>query len=180
MAHNSLTYQLTRTDLFRGLTPFQITEIARNSERVMFQPGDTISACGAQSDRAILVIEGEVTCTEGAGAEETFDGDQAGLMIGEMAMFIDDFEHPSTFLARSPTKALMIGRTAMLDQMANDAEMAEYLVAKMAERLDRLVEQLRHIEIQLSDASDADDGLRLGGDVTRSRLADIPAAPVVH
>ena len=180
MAQNALTYQLTRTELFSGLTPFQITEIARNSERVMYRPGEMISVCGAVSDRAVLVVEGEVECTDGAGAGEPFVGDQAGLIIGEMAMFIDGFEHPSTFAARSATKALMIGRAAMLAQMGHDPEMAEHLVTKVSQRLSNLVQQLRQIENDLDQYCQSDNTGGAGDPAATLIRGTIPSAPMMH
>lgn len=180
MAHNLLTHQLTRTDLFRGLSSRQISEIARNSERVMFSPGDDISVCGESGDEAILVIEGELECTKGVGAGQPLVGDQAGLMIGEMAMFIDDFEHPSTFTASSKTKALMIRREAMLAQMADDPEMAELLVAKVTQRLGDLIEQLRQIETDLGEIDEADSTAGQGAFIGEPNSSIVPAAPIIH
>lgn len=149
MTQDVLTTRLRNAALFQGLTPFQITEIARHAERVMYRPGNIVTVRGEISDKAILIIEGELDCLDGIGASTEQIGNQAGNVLSEMAMFIDNFEHAATFRARSLTKALLISRRAMLRQMATDPAMAEQLVAKVSARLSSIVNELRTIEASL-------------------------------
>ena len=93
MAHTSISAHIARAAIFQGLSAAQIGRISRNAERVLFQPGDDITVQGETSDQAILIVEGEIDCVAGVGADCNFDGDQGGKVLGEMAMFIDDFEH---------------------------------------------------------------------------------------
>ena len=128
-------------ELFGELTPMQITEIARNAERVMFSEGATIAKSGEAADAAILVIDGKVERSS-VNARPEDESISSGMLIAEMAMFTD-FEHDSTFTARSAVKAMRIPREAMLAQMADDPELADRFIHKVAGRL-------RHVTVELA------------------------------
>lgn len=49
---------LRHAEIFSGLSPMQITEIARHAERLMYQPDQVIARSGDASGGAILIIEG--------------------------------------------------------------------------------------------------------------------------
>ena len=146
MVQDILTTQLAQSALFAGLSPLQLREIARNAEKVMFQPGDRLTVTGEPSSRAILIVDGELDCIDGVGRELERTGNQAGLVLGEMAMFIDDYAHSATFAARRPTKAALISREAMLAQLSEDPHLAEHLVARVSDRLRNLVDEIREVE----------------------------------
>ena len=122
MTQTSISNHIARASLFQGLDADQIDRIARRTERVLFQAGDNITIQGEVGDKAILIVEGEIDCVAGVGTDMDFEGDQGGAMLGEMAMFIDDFEHPATFKARNQTKALLIDRREMLQELADDPD----------------------------------------------------------
>ena len=154
MAQAAISAHIARAAIFQGLSPSQIDRISDNSERVLFQPGDDIAIQGEISDQAILIVEGEIDCVAGVGADAEFDGDQGGKMLGEMAMFIDDFEHPSSFKARNHTTALLINRRDMLKELAKDPEMTDLLVQRVSSRLQGLIAKMREIEVHFSDGAE--------------------------
>ena len=154
MAQAAISAHIARAAIFQGLSSAQIDRISHGSERVLFQPGDDIAVQGEISDKAILIVEGEIDCVAGVGADAELDGDQGGKMLGEMAMFIDDFEHPASFKARNHTKALLINRQEMLKELAEDPEMTDHLVQRVTSRLHGLIGQMRKIEAQVSDETD--------------------------
>ncbi|MEM7749465.1 MAG: cyclic nucleotide-binding domain-containing protein [Pseudomonadota bacterium] len=156
MTQAPLSAYIARADIFQGLSADQLERISRRTERVLFQPGDDIAVQGETSDQAILIVEGEIDCIAGVGADAEFVGDQGGKMLGEMAMFIDDFEHPATFKARVQTKALLINRNEMLEELAQDPEMTEYLVQRVSSRLNNMIAEMRRIESDFSSGIDQD------------------------
>ena len=149
MTQTSISNHIAQTYLFQGLDADQIDRIARRTERVLFQAGDYITIQGEVGDKAILIVEGEIDCVAGVGTDMNFEGDQVGAMLGEMAMFIDDFEHPATFKARKLTKALLIDRREMLQELANDRDLTDHLVRQVRSRLNGLIAQMRDIEQDL-------------------------------
>ncbi len=155
MIQPAISAHIARAAIFQGLSPAQINKISQGSERVLFQPGDDIAVQGELSDKAILIVEGEIDCVAGVGADVELEGDQGGKMLGEMAMFIDDFEHPASFKSRNHTKALLINRTEMLKELADDPEMTDHLVQRVSSRLQGLIAEMREIEAHFTD--DADD-----------------------
>src|SRR6185436_8542068 len=54
MAIDRLVAPLLRVPLFAGLKPLQLTELARQAERVKFQRGDVITKAGEPGDGAYL------------------------------------------------------------------------------------------------------------------------------
>jgi CRP-like cAMP-binding protein len=52
MAIDRLVAPLLRVPLLAGLKPLQITELARQAERVVFRRGDTITRAGEPADGA--------------------------------------------------------------------------------------------------------------------------------
>jgi CRP-like cAMP-binding protein len=153
MISKVLINALRQVELFGELSPMQITEIARNAERIMYPAGAIIAKAGDSAPSAILLIDGQVDCITTMHPPMT-SRLVAGTLIAEMAMFTP-FEHGATFVARSPVKAMRIPRQAMLAQMAEDPGLAERFVKKVAGRL-------RHVVVEMARISglDVDDGAK--------------------
>ena len=87
MAIDQLVAPLLRVELFMGLKPLQITEIARLSERIVFRPGDTITTAGQEADAAFLIVSGAAEWLPCAAAtNQSPEPIEIGSLIGEMAM----------------------------------------------------------------------------------------------
>lgn len=144
MAIDALVRPLLDVELFQGLKPLQITEIARRADRIVFKPGDVIVARDTDGDAAILIVAGEAARVAGPGlpGEERI---AAGSLLGEMAMLIDTV-HSSTIVARSAVRALRISREEMHQQMEADPELADHFVARISSRLSKLAAELRAID----------------------------------
>jgi CRP-like cAMP-binding protein len=159
MAAETLVDPLQRVALFQGLTPQQLSLIARRAERVMFRIGQTVVGAGAAGDGAYLIVFGE--------AEVLADGDAsgsrivpAGSLIGEMAMLVDA-EFPATVIAKTAIRALKITRAALYAQMENDPDLAAHFVGRINSRLQAMAEDLRQIEQGLAAPdSEVSNGLR--------------------
>ncbi len=155
MAIDALIAPLLRVEIFQGLSPLQITEIARRAERMVFRPGTKITEAGRDADAAYLIV---------GGAAESLSFDDDGMpeeveeasLIGEMAMLI---EHTfgATVVARSNVKCLKILRSEMHAQMLDDPTLAETLGANITARLTRVADELRSIDNDVAATEFGDD-----------------------
>lgn len=145
MAINALVQPLLGVELFQGLKPLQITEIARRADRIVYRPGDVIVAEDTTGDAAILIVAGEAARMSGPGLGGQVEPVAEGSLVGEMAMLVDTV-HSSTVIARSAVRALRISRSELLEQMEADPELAEHFVARITGRLSRLAEELRAVD----------------------------------
>ncbi len=158
---DAVSAHLVRLEIFQGLKPLQITEIARHAERVVYKAGQVLIEDGHAGDSAIIVVGGEAVRTK-APMARTHEEEpiEPGSMLGEMSMLIET-DYSSTVIARSDVRALRISRDAMLTMMLEDPALAEHLVAKVARRLHNIAAELRKIDVVLAAVSTphaADDG----------------------
>ncbi len=155
---DAVSAHLVRLEIFHGLKPLQITEIARHAERVVYKSGQVLIEDGQAGDCAIIVVGGEAVRTKAPmGRAEEEEPIEPGSMLGEMSMLIET-DYSSTVVARSAVRALRITRDAMLTMMLEDPSLAEHLVAKVARRLHNIAAELRKIDVVLAAASTPDSG----------------------
>lgn len=153
---DAVSAHLVRLDIFQGLKPLQITEIARHAERVVYKAGQVLIEDGSAGDCAIIVVGGEAVRTKAPMARtEEREPIEPGSMLGEMSMLIET-DYSSTVVARSDVRALRIARDAMLTMMLEDPSLAEHLVAKVARRLHNIAAELRKIDVVLAAVSTPD------------------------
>jgi CRP-like cAMP-binding protein len=141
-----LLQPLRQVALFEGLTPEQLSAIARTAERIVFKPGDSIVEDGQDTGAAIIVVSG---AAERIGYGDRPDPIEPGSMLSEMAMFVDT-EATATIVARSAVRALRIDRSAMLEQMVADPSLADHFVARIAGRLKDIANELRRVDRSLA------------------------------
>jgi CRP-like cAMP-binding protein len=157
MAIDALVAPLLRIALFQGLRPLQITEIARRAERIVFQPGQTIVEADQAADAAFVIVSGSAARTKGPDVGPQPEVIVVGSLLGEMGMLVET-EHSSTVVATTAVRALKITRAQMYEQMADDAALADHLVAKIADRLKGLAVELRRIDQCLAGADESAAG----------------------
>ena len=145
MAIDMVVQSLLRVELFSGLKPLQLAELARRSDRIVYKPGDAIITEGAAGDAAVLIVSGDAVRVAGPVHIETVEPIVPGSLLGEMAMIIDT-TYSSTVVARSLTRAIRITREAVLEQIAADSSLASHLSTKLAHRLQVVSAQLREID----------------------------------
>lgn len=151
MALDIVVQSLQRVELFTGLRPLQVSEIARQADRIVYRPGQSIITEGEPGDAAVLIVSGDavrLSHAHGAPAEAVPDGS----LVGELAMLIETV-HTSTVVARGMTRAIRITRAGLLDQMEEDPAVALVLSSNLARRLDGVAEELRAIDIALESAA---------------------------
>ena len=145
MAIDRLVAPLLRVPLFAGLRPLQLTEIARQAERMKFRRGDFITRAGEAGDGAYLIVSGPAERVVGAGRAGGVEPVEPGSLVGEMAMLVEH-EYRATVVARDRVLCLKITRTALHEQMQEDAALARHFESRIRERLSRAAEDLRRID----------------------------------
>ncbi len=140
---------LRKLALFNGLSPLQITEIARRTARVVYQPGQTIIEENKQSDGAVLIISGLAIRVSGPGLTAKHEPLHPGTLVSEMAMLVET-QHSSTVLAHKQVRALHICRDDLLNQMGEDPSLADHFMTILTERLSTIADELRMIETGLN------------------------------
>ena len=145
MAVDSLILCLRGVELFQGLKPLQLTEIARRAYRTVYQPGDTIIRASTDGDAAVLIVSGEAVRV--LGPDKAFSGERLpeGTLLGEMAMLIET-EHSSTVVAKTAVRALRIARSDLHEQMSEDADLAQHFVSRISNRLHDVARELHRID----------------------------------
>ena len=149
MALDIVVQSLLRVELFAGLKPLQLAELARRSDRIVYKPGDSIITEGAIGDAAVLIVAGEAVRISGPALSKPAEPVAEGSLVGEMAMLIET-EHSSTVVARTPTRAIRLTRAAVLEQIAADPSIADHLSRKLARRLHDVAGHLRQIDETLA------------------------------
>lgn len=152
MSFDVIVKPLLRLDLFQGLKPLQITEIARRAERIVFRPGQVIIDAGARGDGGYVIVSGDAVCISRGTVRISPEPIEPGSLIGELAMLVEH-EYAITVVARGPVRALKLTREAMHEQMCDDARMAEHISAKITARLAGLADELRRIDSRLAHAT---------------------------
>jgi CRP-like cAMP-binding protein len=152
MAIDPRVAPLLRLEIFQGLRPLQLTEVARRAERMVFREGQVIVRAGTPGDGAFVIVSGDTLSLARCDGQVQRRPIEPGSLIGELAMLIDH-EYAVTVVAKGPVKALKITREAMLDQMRDDPRLAEHLSARITSRLTRLAEELRTIDGVLAQAA---------------------------
>jgi CRP-like cAMP-binding protein len=145
MAIDPLVSPLLRLEIFQGLRPLQITEIARRAERMVFREGQIIVHSGTQGDGAYVIVAGETASLCRGDGQVRRERVEPGSLIGELAMLIEH-EYAVTIVARGPVRALKITREAMHEQMRHDPALAEQLSDRITARLTKLAAELRAID----------------------------------
>ena len=149
MALDIVVQCLLRVELFAGLRPLQVAELARRSDRIVYKPGDTIICEGAKGDGAVLIVQGDAIRVSGPAMMHEAEPVLNGSLVGEMAMLIEA-EHSSTVIARGMTRAIRLTRAAVLQQIAADPDLADHLSRKLAHRLQNMANQLRELDETLA------------------------------
>jgi CRP-like cAMP-binding protein len=149
MAIDRVVAALLRVPLFAGLKPLQITEIARQAEKLSFRPNQIITKSGQPGDGAFLIVAGQAACVERLEVLATPEPIAPGSLVGEMAMLVEH-EYGSTVVAQERVLCLKITRAALQAQMLDDSSLAEHFRERIAERLRRVREELREIDSALA------------------------------
>jgi CRP-like cAMP-binding protein len=115
MSISVLARQLMSQEIFRGLSPLQLTEIVRQADRIVYGPGDTIVEAGTAGDASVLIVSGDaVRFLEGDEPSMGLNAQAIGTgsLLSELAMLVDH-EHGATVVAHTTVRALRITRAGL-------------------------------------------------------------------
>jgi len=164
MSVDALSASLLRVELFRDLSPRQLSGIARIAERLTFRAGDTITRAGTNGDAAVLIVSGDAICAGELDDGGSDDPIEPGSMIGEMAMLIEH-TYGTTVIASGPVRALRIPRSGILSLVEADPVLGQHFISCINGRLKSLAAELRRIdrglETQVMRATSAGPQLRV-------------------
>lgn len=149
MALDIVVQSLRRVELFAGLKPLQLAELARRSDRIVYQAGQSIITEGVAADAAVLIVKGEAVRTSGPALLKPADLVPEGALLAEMGMLIET-AHTSTVVAKSVVRAIRLTRAAVLDQIKTDTTIADHLSRNLARRLNAMAGTLRSIDKTLA------------------------------
>ncbi len=167
--------QLSHVSLFQGLTPLQISKIARRAERVIYNPGAMIIEENAEGDAAVLIISGQTVRVNGPELTSRTSPVAEGSLLGEFAMLVET-TYSSTIVARGHVRALRITRDELHAQIAEDRDLADRLVQKIVGRLSQMAVVLRQIDATLSRSADATEKSSVSGNTQPALPANSAAA----
>jgi CRP-like cAMP-binding protein len=185
MSNDALVAPLLRVELFRGLKPAQLVELARRAERIVFKAGDTIVTEDQSGDSAYLIVSGlaqivaDVGHVDKAGSSTTITTATElpvveGSLIGEMAMLVDH-DYAATVRATTHVRALRFSRVRMYGLMERDPSLAAHFTAKVTERLHLAAHELRQINDMLGDS---DAVFALANDDETELVAGLISRPI--
>ncbi|MEZ5818821.1 MAG: cyclic nucleotide-binding domain-containing protein [Hyphomicrobiaceae bacterium] len=151
MALDLIVARLSRLDLFRGLAPEQLARLARDADRMVFRDGQAIIKTGEDGDGAVVIVSGlgqtRADAERGVEAEDV----ETGSILGEAAM-LTEHQHQVTVVAVGDVRAVQITREALRAHMMDEPALADHFRLRLANRLQRVVVELRLIDEELASA----------------------------
>ena len=145
---NPIIQLLRGVELFQGLPPIVITEIARRAMPVAYRPGERLVHTGDRVNGSILIRSGQAVCSSGDGA---VSGEVLvpGSLIHEMGMFVE-MESGATIIARTQVTALALSRQMMLSFLEEEPRFCDHFNVKISARVASIAAELRKIDQSLA------------------------------
>jgi CRP/FNR family transcriptional regulator, nitrogen oxide reductase regulator len=170
----ALAEQLAKMDLFLGLKPAPLTEVARRGQVQRLAKGSLLFAQGAPADRCHALIEGRMRIAQsGAGGDQIivrFVG--PGETFGTVALFTDR-RYPAEATAVVDSVEISWPEATLLELIERYPRIALNLVKIVGSRLREAQERLREVATQRVDQRIAHAILRLAGsDAAREGKGD--------
>lgn len=134
---------LGRLPIFAGLTPEQAAIASRDARQVALAKGAVLFRRGDPSRCIYFVLNGQMQLTVSApgGAEKVVEIIAAGQSFGEAVAFLGR-PYPVTAVALVRTDLLAVSTDAVLDLLDRDPLFARRMLANMATRLHRMVDDV--------------------------------------
>lgn len=172
MAIDKFVQPLLKLDIFQGLKPLQITEIARRAFRIIYKPGEYIIKENDESDAAVVIVNGEAIRISGPGLQGKSEQILIGSILAEMAMLIE-MKYTSTIVAKSDVFALRISREEICNFIKVDKSLAEHFIGRLTHRLKAVSEELHAIENSLEN-----NGLITFAQTSKTKLST--SSQIIH
>lgn len=154
MAIDHVVASLLRIPIFAGLTPLQITEVARQGEHCGFRRGEFITRAGTAGDAAYLILSGDAARRPERESRARPELIEPGSLVGELAMLVEHV-YGATVVAGGRVCCLKLTRAALHAQMREDPDVAERLARAVRDRLRRISHELHCINQLLMECDPA-------------------------
>ena len=148
MVADKVIAPLLRVPIFMGLHAPQLSGIARDAEKIAFRADSTITQAGVVGDGAYLIVSG-VAVRQPSVSTEAAEPIEPGSLIGELAMLVDHV-YGATVRAQGRVTCLKILRSALLQQMERDPDLAEHFSNILTARLMHVSAEMRRIDAALA------------------------------
>jgi CRP/FNR family cyclic AMP-dependent transcriptional regulator len=129
--HAWIDDQLAAVPLFEGLSKKQLRRISSLMTRLDRPAGDVLTKEGQQGYEFFIVLEGEVQVRQGDRVVATRG---PGEYVGEIAL-LDKRPRTATVVATTPVSLEVLSRREFVSLLAQVPELAEQIMATMAQRL---------------------------------------------
>ena len=161
LPRNPIVQILRDVELFQGLPPLIVTEVARRATHLTYRSGEMLVRAGDMIDGAILIQEGQVISVS---LPATIPGDllPPGSLINEMGMLVE-IDSDATVFARTDVTAVSLSRQTILALVEAEPKLAEHFNKKIAARVARISSELRRIDEILAHLPEEQIPLRGAG-----------------
>ena len=136
MEHGKTEEWLQQVPLFKGLSKKQLRLVSSLATRLNEPAGTVLTHEGHQGQEFIIVLEGEIEVRKGDRVVATRG---PGSYVGEIAL-LDNRPRTATVVAKTPVVIEVIGRREFRGLLAETPELADEIMATMAQRLAELEE----------------------------------------
>jgi CRP/FNR family cyclic AMP-dependent transcriptional regulator len=136
MEHGKTEEWLQRVPLFRGLSKKQLRLVSSLATRLDEPAGAVLTKEGRSGHEFVIVLDGEIEVRKGDRVVATRG---PGSYVGEIAL-LDNRPRTATVVAKTPVVIEVIGRREFRDLLAETPELADEIMATMAQRLAELEE----------------------------------------
>ncbi|MBV9172557.1 MAG: cyclic nucleotide-binding domain-containing protein [Chloroflexi bacterium] len=138
MSSTNAATGFANAELFRGLTPAELTRLERAAHRRHYDPGAIILYEGQGGIAFFVITSGKVvvTRTDRDGKQQEIRTLGPGDTFGEMALF-SDRPRAASVSAVEATDCLALHRLEFLDELRRSPEVALRLLDLLAIRLDK-------------------------------------------
>jgi len=128
---------LEGVDLFKGLTPDQLSRIASIARELKFLPGKVIFEPKKDMDALYVLLDGAVEITRDS---QLLHLAKQNEVLGSWALFDSD-PMPVTAKTVEDTRLLRIARDDFFDLLADNTEITASIFSTLVKRFRQLVEQ---------------------------------------
>ncbi|HEV2993212.1 MAG TPA: cyclic nucleotide-binding domain-containing protein [Acidimicrobiia bacterium] len=136
MEHGKTEEWLQRVPLFRGLSKKQLRLVSSLATRLDEPAGAVLTKEGRSGHEFVIVLDGEIEVRKGDRVVATRG---PGSYVGEIAL-LDNRPRTATVVAKTPVVIEVIGRREFRGLLAETPELADEIMATMAQRLAELEE----------------------------------------
>ncbi|OPL17650.1 MAG: hypothetical protein AVO35_09485 [Candidatus Aegiribacteria sp. MLS_C] len=130
---------LRSVELFRPLSDVQMEELARNSSRLVYSPGETLVRQGDSGDSLFIITSGrvEIYVSDGSGRNTHLADLAAGDYFGEMSLLTGE-PRTASVIAAVETEVIMVRKAGISSILEQEASVLEPLSAMLDRRLQEL------------------------------------------